>query len=103
MDSREALYLKKFSDFAKDDEIMSGDKIKIGDVAGREIEIVGYKIGDSKFEGKKLLTLQIKLNGEDRVVFTSSGVLIDQTQKYKNEMPFITTIEKVNNKFYSFT
>lgn len=95
--------MKRFSDFAKEDSIMNGDKIKIGDIVGKEIEIVDYKIGNSKFEGKKLLTLQIKLNGEDRVVFTSSGVLIDQSEKYKNEMPFIATIEKVNNRFYSFT
>lgn len=95
--------MKRFSDFAKEDSIMNGDKIKIGDIVGKEIEIVDCKIGNSKFEGKKLLTLQIKLNGEDRVVFTSSGVLIDQSEKYKNEMPFIATIEKVNNRFYSFT
>ena len=95
--------MKRFSDFAKEDSIMNGDKIKIGDIVGKEVEIIDYRIGDSKFEGKKLLTLQIKLNGENRVVFTSSGVLIDQSKKYKNEMPFIVTIEKVNNRFYSFT
>ena len=95
--------MKKFSDFAKEDSVMSGDKIKIGDIVGKEIEIIDYKIGSSKFEGKKLLTLQIKLNNEDRVIFTSSGVLIDQSEKYKNEMPFIATIEKINNRFYSFT
>lgn len=95
--------MKRFSDFAKEDGIMNGDKIKIGDIVGKEIEIVDYKIGSSKFEGKKLLTLQIKLNNEDRVIFTSSGVLINQSEKYKNEMPFIATIEKINNRFYSFT
>lgn len=95
--------MKKFSDFAKDDGVMSGDKIKIGNIVGKEIEVVGYKIGNSRFEGKQLLTLQIKLNGEDRVIFTSSNVLIDQSQKYKEEMPFIATIEKINDRFYSFT
>ena len=103
MDNREGLYLKKFSDFAKEDSVMSGDKIKIGDIVGKEIEIIDYKIGSSKFEGKKLLTLQIKLNNEDRVIFTSSNVLIDQSQKYEEEMPFLATIKKINNRFYSFT
>lgn len=95
--------MRKFSDFATEGSIMSGDKIKISDITGKEVEIIGYRIGDSKFEGKKLLTLQIKLDGENRVVFTSSNVLIDQSQKYEEEMPFLATIEKINNRFYSFT
>lgn len=95
--------MKRFSDFAKGDKIMNGDKIKIDDVVEKEVEVVGYKIGDSRFEGKQLLTLQIKLNGEDRVIFTSSNVLIDQSQKYESEMPFIATIKKINDRFYSFT
>lgn len=78
---------------------MSGNKIKIGNIVGKEIEVVGYKIGNSRFEGKQLLTLQIKLNGEDRVIFTSSNVLIDQSQKYKEEMPFVATIEKLMINF----
>ena len=40
MDSREGLYLKKFSDFTKEDSVMSGDKIKIGDIVGKEMEII---------------------------------------------------------------
>ena len=94
--------MRRFSDFATEDNIMSGDKVKIGDITGKEVEIIGYTVGNSKFEGKKLLTLQIKLDGENRVVFTSSSVLIDQSQKYEKEMPFLATIEKVNNRFYSF-
>ena len=94
--------MKKFSDFATEDSIMSGDKIKIGDITGKEVEVIDYRIGNSKFEGKKLLTLQIKLDGENRVIFTSSNVLIDQSQKYEEEMPFLATIKKINNRFYSF-
>lgn len=82
---------------------MVGDKIKIGKIVGKEVEVVDYKVSDSKFEGKKLLTLQIKLDGESRIVFTSSSILIDQSQKYEEEMPFLTTIEKINDRFYSFT
>lgn len=95
--------MKKFSDFAKEDSVMTGDKIKIGKIIGREVEVIDYKVSDSRFEGKKLLTLQIKLDGENRIVFTSSGVLIDQSQKYEEEMPFLATIEKINDRFYSFT
>lgn len=103
MDGKEESYLKKFSDFATDTGIMVGEKIKIEEILGKEIMVNGYKISDSKYEGKQLLTLQIKLDDIDRVVFTSSGILIDQCNRYEDEIPFITIVEKVNNKFYSFT
>ena len=95
--------MKKFSDFATDTRIMVGEKIKITEILGKEIMINGYKISDSKYEGKQLLTLQIKLDDIDRVIFTGSNVLIDQCNQYEDEIPFITSVEKVNNKFYSFT
>ena len=96
--------MKKFSDFATDDNIMTGDKIKIDDILGKEIIVIGYKISESKYkkDGQdKVLTLQFKLNNECRVIFTGSNVLIEQIEKYKNEIPFLATIEKVN-KFYTF-
>jgi len=82
---------------------MTGDKIKIDDILGKEIEIIGYKIGDSKQKvGTKVLTLQFRLSGEERILFTGSNVLIDQVEKYKGEIPFLATIKKVN-KFYTFS
>jgi len=95
--------LKKFSDFAKNEEVMIGNKIKIDNILGREIQVLGYKINKSKYKtDSKLLTLQIILNKEERVVFTGSNVLIEQCEKYKNEMPFLAKIEKID-KFYTFT
>lgn len=99
----EELYLKRFSDFANPTEVMDGDKIKIGDVLNKEIKVFSYKIGDSKYEGKKLLTLQIEVDGENRIIFTSGIVLIDQCEKYADNMPFLTTIKKISDRFYSFT
>lgn len=52
--------------------------------------------------GDKLLTLQFKLDGVDKILFTGSSVLIEQTEKYSNELPFMTKIIKVN-KFYTFS
>ena len=95
--------MKRFSDFATDTGIMVGDKIRIEDILGKEIIINDYKVGKSKYEGKQLLTLQIKLDSADRVIFTGSNILIEQCNRYEDEIPFITTIEKINNKFYSFT
>lgn len=99
----EELLLERFSDFAKENGIMSGDKIKIDEILNKEIIIKSYKVGSSKYEGKQLLTLQIELEGIDRVIFTSGTVLVDQCNTFKDKMPFISKIQKINHKFYSFT
>ena len=39
--------MKKFSDFAAENNAMTGDKIKIEEVLGKNIEVTGYKISDS--------------------------------------------------------
>lgn len=89
--------MKRFSDFAKPSSVMTGDKIRISDILGKEIEVIGYKITDSKQKlGTKMLTLQFKLDGEERVLFTGSGVLIEQIEEYGHEIPFLTVIQKVN-------
>ncbi|GAA0491380.1 hypothetical protein GCM10008986_16860 [Salinibacillus aidingensis] len=95
--------MKRFSDFAKDSNVMIGDKMKIEDVLGKEIEVIGCKINDSKQKsGTKVLTLQFRWDGVERILFTGSSVLIEQSEQYKDEMPFLAKIEKVN-KFYTFT
>lgn len=97
--------MKRFSDFASEASAITGDKIKIEEVLGEEIEVIGYKITDSKYQktnDDKVLTLQFNINGVNRVLFTGSSVLMEQVEKYKNEIPFLTKIEKVN-KFYTFT
>lgn len=97
--------MKRFSDFAADNNVMTGDKIKIEEVLDKEIEVIGYKIGVSKYPKQpdsKVLTLHFKLGGVSRILFTGSNVLMEQCGKYESEMPFRTRIEKVN-KFYTFT
>ena len=98
--------MKKFSDFAGSDGILTGDKLKLDDILSKEIIIKGYKISDSKYgksgEDKKVLTLQFELEGIDYIIFTGSKVLMDQIEKYKDEIPFMTKIEKINT-FYSFS
>lgn len=74
--------MKRFSDFAKEPNVMVGDKIKIDEVLGKEIKIIGHKISDSKQKvGTKVLTLQFILDGEERILFTGSNVLIEQMEK----------------------
>lgn len=97
--------MKRFSDFATEINSMIGDKIKIDEVLGKEIEVIGYRVADSKYSkspDSKVLTLQFKLDGVDRILFTGSIVLLEQCIKYENEIPFLAKIEKVN-KFYTFT
>lgn len=70
---------------------------------GKEIKVIGYTIGDSKLKlGTKLLTLEFELDGEQRILFTGSSVLIKQIEEHGHEMPFLTKIQKVN-RFYTFT
>ena len=95
--------MKRFSDFASAEEVMTGEKVKIEEILDQEIKVLGCKVADSKFKaGTKVLTLQFSLNGEKRVLFTGSNVLIEQAEKYKDEMPFLTTIKKVD-KFFTFS
>lgn len=93
--------MKKFSDFATNDIAITGEKIKLENILEKEIIIKGYKINNSKYNNGKLLTLQFELRNKEYIIFTGSSVLIEQIEKYKNEIPFITKIEKIN-KFYSF-
>ena len=82
----------------------TGDKIKIGKLLNVEIQVLQYKVENSKVkEGTELLTLQIKKKEEVHVVFTGSKVLIDQiNQVPKDKFPFTTTITNPN-EYYQFT
>lgn len=94
--------MKKFSDFAE--EIgLSGEKIKVSEILNKEITVTDFRILTSKFnQDKDLLQLQFEINGEQRITFTNSLVLIKQCQQYKSEMPFSTIIKKISN-YYTFT
>lgn len=96
---------KRFSDFSREKSVLDGNKVRIDDVLNVELRIVGYRIKSSKFEKNKsgnFLTLQIELCGERRVVFTGSDVLIGQIEKYKDEIPFLATIKKVD-RYYTLS
>ena len=94
---------KRFSDFADEPPLLDGDKIKIDELLNREILVIGYRVTESKYENKKnskkCLTLQFDLNGKRHIAFTGSNVLLDQIIKYKDEIPFLATIKKVDRYF----
>ena len=81
-----------------------GDKIKISKILNKEIIVHQFKIEDSKiFKDRgtcKCLHLQISINNEKHIVFTSSNGLIDAIQQVQeSEFPFITTIIEENDRF----
>ena len=93
----------KFSDFAEETKVFDGDKKKIEDVLNQEILVVDFKVKSSKHkQGSLYATIQFKLGDTNHIVFTGSGVLIDQLEKYKDSLPFYTTIKKID-RYYTFT
>ena len=94
--------MKRFADFAEEHTPLEGDKVKLNDILNQEIEITGYSIKQSKYKESDYLTLQFKMNENLNILFTGSGVLINQLEKYENEIPFVTEIKKIN-KYYTLT
>lgn len=93
----------RFSDFAEEEQPLEGEKKKIEDILNTEILVTGFRIGESKhYKDRDYLTLQFENGGTKYITFTSSEVLINQSQKYEDKMPFLTTIKKVN-KYYTMT
>jgi len=93
---------KRFTDFATETPPLDGDKIKLDTILNQEIEIVGCRFGatrHSKNKSGRYLTIQFKMDGEKRIVFTGSDVLISQMEKYKEEIPFFAKIIKINRYY----
>ena len=96
--------LLRFSDFANE-VTLEGDKVKIEQILDKEIILKAYLITKSKYPQKDneyCLELQSEMDGKVYVTFTGSVVLMDKIEKYKDHLPFITTIKKIN-KSYMFT
>jgi hypothetical protein len=98
--------MKKFSDFAKEECPPEGTKLCMTDVLDKPILIYKWSVKPSiKNPGKKYLTLQFTLKDDEEqekhVLFTGSGVMIDQVERYK-EPEFEATITKIH-KYYTFS
>jgi hypothetical protein len=98
----------RFSEFAKEDKHLEGPKKRIDEALNLEILITGYKIGKSRYKNKNsnedmdYLSLQIEINGEKFVIFTGSRVLAEQVEKYKDKIPFLAKIVKID-RYYSLS
>jgi hypothetical protein len=78
--------------------------MKISKVLNREIIVHDYKIEDSKcFKDRgdgKCLHLQISMDSNKHIVFTSSGGLMEIIQQIpKDDFPFETTIIEEDKRF----
>ncbi len=96
--------MKRFADFSRERVVLDGNKIKLDSILNQEITITGYSTKRSKFDDNsgKCLTVQFEMNGLTQIFFTGSEVLRDQLERYEDEIPFITTIKKIN-RYYTLT
>lgn len=83
---------------------MTGEKIKVERILNRKIAVISYRVEKSKFPEKtkngECLFLQIELEGQKRLVFSGSSILIDQIRQVQPEdFPFETTITKEDEHF----
>lgn len=95
---------KRFSDFAKTDNMpMPGDKMRMQDVIGNEYVFTAFRVMESKaVEGRECLQLQFHSDdGDHKIVFTNSTVLIKQCRSYEGEFPFRATIVR-HGRYYTF-
>jgi hypothetical protein len=98
--------MKKFSQFKIEvtSKCFVGDKIKMAKILNREIIVHDFKLGDSKIfldRGTgKCLQLQISVNEEKHILFTSSIGLIEAIQQVPaDDFPFTATIIEENDRF----
>ena len=97
--------VKRFWDFADAPRVLDGEKLRLDDLINREVTVIGCRISESKFgknKSGKYLTLQIEIDAVHKVVFTGSDVLIQQMEKYGDEIPFIAVIKK-DERFYTLS
>lgn len=93
----------RFSNFADEIKLFEGNKKKINDILGIEILIIDFKIKDSKqHKNTQYITIQFKIKDIYYIVFTGSKILMEQINKYKSNLPFYTSIKKIN-KYYTLT
>lgn len=97
--------MQRFSDFSGEVKPLDGEKISIDKLIDKEIEVHNYNIRNSKFNrpgSNQCMTVQIMCDNQKRIFFTGSDVLINQCEKYSDNMPFITAIKKIN-RYYTFS
>lgn len=92
--------IRRFSELPK----ISSDKITMREILGEEVIIDKFSILDSRInDGEKYVRIELFYEGERKTLNTGSKVLLSQLTSYQDFLPFSTIINKVNDKFYSFS
>ena len=91
-----------FGEFEGENGPLDGEKKKLSEVLDQEVLILAFRIGKSKFRDKNYVTIQFENGGDRYVVFTGSGVLMEQLARHESELPFYSTIIKRYN-YYSLS
>ena len=92
----------RFSDFSTEDAVLDGAKVPIDSVLNKEILITGFRLGSSKYQEGKYITIQFEVSGDRLIMFTGSQVVADQIQRYQDHIPFMTTVRKIN-RYYTLS
>ena len=87
----------RFSEFGVQPKTQAfiGSKILFEDIVDKEVRVLDFKIGPSKFEKTdNCLQLQLEVDGKKRVHFSGSENLIHMIQDPRTKLPFDTIITK---------
>lgn len=98
--------MHKFSDFAEDEVHLEGNKKPFSELVGKQIVVWSSRQMQSQYESDKCVMFQFSFteDGEKFVTWTGSKVVLEQMEKYKEQMPFETTIQqRKSGKHYYFT
>ena len=88
-----------FSEFSDENQPLEGEKKEINQVLNKEILVTDFRVARSKYYERSYLTIQFKNGGNAYVLFTGSEVLANQVERYKDKIPFYTTIIKRGKYF----
>lgn len=94
--------MKRFSELqvTPPERQFDGEKIKIFKLLNKEIKVLNYRIVESKFKNSQRLDLHIEIDGVKYIAFTGSNYLIKTIEQInKEELPFLTVIEKDGESF----
>ena len=92
-----------FSVFARGKLPLPGVKMRLEQILNREILVTDFRIMKSKHHpDQDCLQFQFLLDNQVCVSFTGSGVLIDQITSVGENIPFNTTVVKID-RYYSFS
>ena len=99
--------MKRWSELPSETKDVWVEKMKLGDVVGKEICITGFDVCNSRYTDrdnadKEYIKICFTLNEQRHFTNTSSMLLRKQLQSCKNDLPILATIVKKDN-WYSLS